>query len=57
MKGISHQQDSSLEGVLLFYAMSCCQYQEKPANESLATHLRHTAVYVQPFLQIGKLFY
>ena len=34
-----------------------CQYQEKPTNESLATHLRHTAVYVQPFLQIGKLFY
>lgn len=34
--------------------MSCCQCQEKLTNESLATHLRHTAMYVQPFLQIGK---
>lgn len=41
-------------GVLLSYAMSCCQCQEKTTNESLATHLRHTAMYVQPFLQIGK---
>ena len=49
-----HKTGYTLLCILLFYAKSCYQCQEKPTNEPLAVLCRQTAMVVQILLQISE---